>query len=278
MSSYNDIVAQAQVIYDSLSALETQITELQLLINALLNFIPQAPPPAPPPPPPPPGPFVVIENAYTDLITSEHRDKPKFLSAVAIAVQPWVDQITLLQTVPTRYDLDVCIGQQEDFVGQWVGIDRYLSEPITGVYFSFDTIGLGWDQGTWWQTFDPISELDALPDDSYRLLLRFKIAANIWDGTIPTAYSIFSQLFKLTGISILIQDNGDMSMIFALFGDLPNAITQELFTRGELVLRPAGVQTVFMIPSIANNPYFGFDVQNASISGWDNGSWGVITA
>jgi hypothetical protein len=215
---------------------------------------------------------------YTSLITSEHQSAPKFMAMVALLAQWAVDRRNMLASIPTSYDLDSAVGQQLDRVGEWVGISRNLSLPLTSVYFSFDTTGLGFDQGTWLGPFDPTTGLVSLPDDQYRILLYATITANNWDGTVPGAYDAWNTVFRPLGYSILIQDNQDMTMTVVLVGPSPDAVTLALFTGGYLNLRPAGVGiTNYYLPSVPGSPVFGFDVETTSIAGFDVGGW-VIPA
>ena len=215
---------------------------------------------------------------YTSLITSEHQSAPKFMAMVSLFAQWAVDRRNMLASIPTLYDIDSAVGQQLDRVGEWVGISRNLSLPLTGVYFSLDTTGLGFDQGTWLGPFDPTTGLVSLPDDQYRILLYATIAANNWDGTVPGAYAAWNTVFQPLGYSILISDNQDMTMSVVLVGPSPDAVTLALFTGGYLNLRPAGVGiTNYYLPSVPESPVFGFDVETAAISGFDVGGW-VIPA
>lgn len=215
---------------------------------------------------------------YLDLVTSEHRDKPLFMAMIAAVCQPIVDTLAVISTLPQVFDLDLAAGTQLDVVGEWIGISRVLSVPLTGVYFSFDTAGVGFDEGTWKGPFDPDTALFSLPDDSYRLLLRATALNNSWDGTIPAAYAIWDVLFEGTGFELLIQDYGNMHMLFALLGPAPDAVTLALFTGGYLNDRPSGVRIDgYMTGSVPDTPYFGFDVQNDSIAGFDTGAWGTLT-
>lgn len=211
---------------------------------------------------------------YTSLITSEHQSAPRFMAMVSVLAQWVVDRRTLLDSIPDLYDIDTAIGQQLDRVGEWVGISRNLSIPLTGVYFSFDTVGLGFDQSTWQGPFDPTTGLVALPDEQYRILLYATITANNWDGTIPGAYTAWNTVFAPLGYSILIADNQDMTMNVVLVGPSPDAVTLALFTGGYLNLRPAAVGIAdYYLPSVPGAPVFGFDVENSSISGFDVGGW-----
>jgi hypothetical protein len=217
-------------------------------------------------------------SQYTKLITSEHSDKLNFVAVISLLVQGLADNSAVMSSMPGLYDLDVAVGVQEDTDGVWIGKSRILSEPLTGVYFSWDTEGLGWDQGVWLGPFDPVDGLVSLGDEDYRRLLRATIAANHWDGTIPEAYAIFDLLFSGTGIELLIQDRAAMEATFAFVGKIPDAVTLGLLETGQLLkLKPVGVRIgEYMIQSVPDVPLFGFDVENSSIAGWDVGAWGTI--
>lgn len=214
-------------------------------------------------------------TGYTDRITSEHQGLPNFSAVLSAVLQPVADIAQTIGSLPAAFDLDSAVGAQLDIVGLWVGISRQLSEPLVGVYFSFDSLNLGFDQGTWQGPFDPTSGLVSLPDDAYRALLYATIGANQWDGTIPGAYAVWDLLFG-SSEKVLIQDFGDMSMLTALMDKSANATINALFTTGAIRLKPAGVRLVTAVPSVALSPLFGFDVQNASIAGWDSGCWPTI--
>jgi hypothetical protein len=148
---------------------------------------------------------------YTSLITSEHSGKPNFSAMVAAVAQCFADQINVMQSIPAAFDLDTAVGVQLDAVGLWAGITRQLKLPLN-VYFSLDTANLGFDQGSWQGPFDPSAGLVSLDDATFRTLIRAKIAANSWDGTIPGAAAAYSNLFNGSGSYIFIQDNMDMTM------------------------------------------------------------------
>lgn len=217
-------------------------------------------------------------SAWLKLITSEHNDKPNYMATVAVVLQPIADIMATIAAMPALFDLDNAVGDQLDKVGLWVGVSRNVSVPLTGVYFSFDEAGVGFDEGTWFDQFNPLSGLVILPDDAYRTLLRATIAANQWNGTTPGVYAAWNTLFAGTGFGILIQDYGNMHMAYALTGPVPDAVTRALFTGGYLNLKPSTVKIDFyMTPTVANVPYFGFDVENAAISGFDGGAWAALT-
>jgi RNAse (barnase) inhibitor barstar len=212
---------------------------------------------------------------YTSLITSEHSSKPKFAAMVAAVSQCFADQINVMQSIPAAFDLDQAIGVQLDAVGLWVGITRQLKLPLN-VYFSLDTVNLGFDQGSWQGPFDPSSGLVSLDDATFRTLIRTKIAANSWDGTIPGAAAAYANLFAGSGSNIFLIDHQDMTMTVGISGAIPSAVTRALVSGGYLHLKPEGVRVdYYFVSSVNNTPLFGFDVQNSFISGFDTGSWAV---
>lgn len=213
---------------------------------------------------------------YTGLVTSEHADKPKFVATLSALVQCFVDLQNLELQIPFDFDLDQAIGVQLDAVGKWVGITRNVNTPLTGVYFSLDIDGLGFDQGVWQGPFDPTTGVVSLDDDTYRLLIRAKIGANNWDGTLGTSAAILNSIFG-GGTYVFIVDNGDMSIDYGIAGTLPSAIFLALLRGGYIPLKPEAVHiNGYFVPSVSNTPLFGFDVENNLISGFDVGSWAVL--
>lgn len=224
------------------------------------------------------GPSTGSVDFWLSLVTSEHRDKPKFMAMLAAVFQPLADTIVVLNTVPQAYDVDFAVGVQLDTVGQWVGISRNISTPLAGVFFSWGASGLGWGEGNWISNIQA-TQLVTLADSQYRTLLYARIAANHWEGTIPGAYAVWDTIFAGTGFGVLIQDLQHMHMAMALTGPVPDAVTKALFTNGYFDLRPAGVQIdKYYVPTVPNVPYFGFGVENANISGWGVGYWGETVA
>lgn len=139
---------------------------------------------------------MVDVSQYTGLITSEHADKPKFTAMVSAVAQCFVDQQNALGNFIPSFDLDEAVGDQLDTLGAWVGIGRRVRTPLTGVYFSFDIAGVGFDQGVWQGPFDPSTGITVLDDDTYRLLIRAKIGANHWDGTLASSAAILNLIFQ----------------------------------------------------------------------------------
>lgn len=215
----------------------------------------------------------MILDDYTKLVTSEHNDKPLFMAVVAALCQGLVDIGNQVTELPNDFDLDKAIGVQLDAVGLWVGISRVLPVPITGVYFAWDDTALtGWESGIWQGIFDPASGLTSLPDDQYRVLLRAKIAANRWDGSLVAAETIWNFLFGGTP-EIIVQDNQDMSMTVAFYGPPLSAVQQALLLGGYFPLKPSGVRVNYYGVPVNAGPLFAWDVASTELQGWEQGSW-----
>lgn len=229
-------------------------------------------------------------NDYLGLITSEHQDKPKFLATVQASVEAFVGLQNTLFSLPGNFDIDTAIGVQLDVLGEWIGRSRYVSKPITGVYFEWDGDGsLGWQKGVWQGQFDPSSGIVSLPDENYRTLLKAKIVANSWSGSIQDAYAIWASIFKGTGI--FIQDNQNMTMVIGIVGQYLDALSLALLVQGYIPIKPEGVGIDFFAVLPDPDPRFmfmwdanydlpsaysdGFDLDTPEIyfGGWDQGQW-----
>jgi len=163
-------------------------------------------------------------NYYTGLLTSEHRGQPKLTALLTAFIEPFVAQQIVLNAMPQQYDLDSAVGVQLDAVGLWIGASRFVPDvPYTG--------------GT----------LTKLNDYYYRILLKGKIFANHWDGTIPGAYNFWYQLLgKPLGLTILIKDNDDMTMNVTLV-NCSDVIVEGLFLAGLLFVKPMGVKVIYVV-------------------------------
>lgn len=212
---------------------------------------------------------------YTSLITSEHNQKPKYLAMVSLLAGTLVDIQNTTLGITGGYDLDVAVGDALDTLGRWIGLSRQVVTPITGVYFAWDTDGVGWDQGNWRGPFDPLTGLTTLDDDTYRLFLKATIGANHWDGTIEHWQSVMNYVFTGTGTVISFVDYQDMSMDVVITGVPPSALVKALIRDGYFILKPGAVRiNGYFITSVPGTPIFAWDAPgSSSFAGWDTGSW-----
>jgi hypothetical protein len=217
---------------------------------------------------------------YIDLITSRHADKPKFLATVSASVEGLVAAQNLMSGMSgSDFDLDDAEGVQLDQIGLWVGVGRSVKTPLAGVYFSFDIVGLGFDQGVWQGPFDPDSGVIVLDDSTYRLVLRAKIASNNWDGTMEGTRAVLEIIIPpSSGTFIFVEDNQDMTMTVGVAGLPLTPIQSALLTGGYISVKPQTVRIKYYATPSVPGPLFGFDVSNSNIAGFDVGNWASIIA
>lgn len=221
-------------------------------------------------------------SKYTDLITNYHAGKFKFVAHLDLSTRPLTDASTALQGLVTAFDIDSAVGVQLDVLGEWIGRNRVVSQPIAGVYFSFDTEGLGWDQGVWQGPYDPDAGYTSLSDDTYRIVLKAKIAINNWNGQNDTLPLIIETALEGSGLKMQIVDNQNMTISVWVFPEVDiSRVSLELLAairQGYLTVKAAGVwagdiQTPLIETPSVGNRFFGFDMDNEYIAGFDDGAW-----
>lgn len=214
-------------------------------------------------------------QSLLDLITSEYNQQPDFMAMIEGVIAPMVANSALLAALPSYFDVDTAVGAQLDVVGQWVGQSRVISVELTGVFFSWDTAGLGWDQGNW---EDPHGggSLVVLTDVDYRALLKVVIARNQWDGTTEGAYAVWAVAFEGTDTTISIQNFGDASVAFILSGSALSAVTVAMFQAGLYDIVSAGVLVrAHIVSGGPGTKFFAWDEETSLLGGWNEGSWTI---
>lgn len=166
---------------------------------------------------------------YVDNITSQHRDKPKFISWLSKSLTIIDHAYLSAKSIDINFDLDYAVGKQLDTLGKVIGRERLLTfQPLNG--------------------HNPV-----LDDETYRLVLKAKVAMNMWDGTIPQSYEIWDNIFKDIGLQL--QDNQDMSFNAYITGYV-NQIRQDLIQHGYIVPKPEGVRVNYIGKSLVDfKPY-----------------------
>ena len=195
---------------------------------------------------------------YTTLITSEHRDKPNFVATVAATCNQVSAIVDVALSLQNLFDLDTAVGEQLDQIGLWIGASRRLAVPIN-VFFSWDTQGLGWNEGQWNGQFQAETQLVVLDDEPYRLLLKVVARANHWDGTLVQYQEIMQMAFPDNFFAAT--DNQDMTMSIGLYGPPLSQVLYAMLNGGPLSkIKPAGVR-LFIEPDFN----FGFQESPSSV-------------
>lgn len=176
---------------------------------------------------------------YKTLVPSMNRDKPKFMALVDLLANG-VGAVTQVATaLQTTFDVDTALGEQLDMIGLWVGVTRRLDVPLN-VFFSWDTSGLGWDQGQWNGAYQNGSATISLDDETYRLLMKTVIKANHWDGTLVQYQTIMQTFF--VNQTFYAVDNQNMTMDVLVDGPPLTNVEIALMQTGALSkIKPAGV-------------------------------------
>ena len=214
-------------------------------------------------------------SGYLGLVTSEHRNRPRFMATVAAVTDPLCGLQELLETMRAAFDVDSAVGGQLDRTGEWIGRSRHLRLELDDVYFEWGREAVGWARGSWKGLYDPETGMVHLPDETYRLLLKAKIGANRWDGTVPGAYAVWESAFADTGSLILMQDNQDMSVVIGLAGTPLDAVMRNLLLQGYLPLKPEGVRVAWYAVAPERGPLLGWNCETGGLSGWGKGIWPV---
>jgi hypothetical protein len=172
-------------------------------------------------------------------------------------------------------------------VGQWVGRNRFITTPVTGVFFAFNSaeaLRIGFDQGQWLGEYQPTDAIVKLDDDTYRTILKLQVQANQWDGTLQSISESLIQVFP----NLYIQDLGDTPTgLMAMHVLIPTALIDSLLlyvAEQDFPIKPSGVRMTFIDnPAVTGaGPVFAFDVPYTAgppvgpMGGFNQGSWGQI--
>lgn len=189
-------------------------------------------------------------DSYLNNITSEHRDKPNFIAWLSAHLNIIDDIYNVLKGMDNDFDIDNAIGAQLDTLGVIIGRERTL-------------------------TFQPLNNFNpVLTDDYYRLILKAKIAFNMWDGTIPSMYEIWNNIYgNDNDLSLQIKDNQDMSFNAYITG-YTDQIQQDLIQHGYIIPKPQGVKVNYVGRSkISSNQYSAMKVTVSKVetitTSWD---------
>lgn len=188
--------------------------------------------------------MAAVLDDYLALVPSANKVQPNFMAVLSATLQPMVDAINVVESIPMLLDVENATGAALDIVGEWVNMSRTLRTPILGVYFAFDTPGLGFDEGVWFSSGDPLSGVTVLDDETYRTMIKLKIVANHWDGSMGMANQALVDGFGSQGDPpvVWVEDNFDMTLSYKTTS--PVSLIQALVAGGYMPFRTAGVDQV----------------------------------
>ena len=159
-----------------------------------------------------------LSEAYLNLITSQHRDKPRYMSIMAAFLGHTDDIFSAGIYLDDEFDLEIARGKQEDILGMFVGEERMLD-------------------------FIPQSgESPVLDNESYRVLLKSRIIKNLWKGGVEDLKDSWEELFN---DRIKIRDNQDMTIDILVKDPFDNRLN-EAIARGKVFPKPQSVLVTYV--------------------------------
>lgn len=180
-----------------------------------------------------------MDNSYKSIITSEHRNKPKFNSTVSVLLQKLQDYWQAGEMLITGFEIDNSQGKQLDWIGAKVGANRTVN----------------------------LNNIEAynLTDVDYKILIKAQIAKNSWKGGIEDLQNLWQNLF---GSRLIIIDNQDMSIDIYLLGNLSETIIN-LIKANVVIPKPASVKINYAY--YAKGKVFSYGLENDLCTGY--GGW-----
>jgi hypothetical protein len=190
--------------------------------------------------------------SYQALITSEHNQKPNFMSVVGVIVGAAADSVVAAQNIIPAFNLTTAVGNQLDILGLWIGQSRRIPNVLVTGFFGFSEVSTGNPDGLqepfgelpnpsiggiWYNLGQVNSGTTILSDGAYLTILKARIVKNQWNGTLS---GIETALQYILGVPCSIADNGTLSLNI----NIPLPITpleQALLESIDILPRPAGV-------------------------------------
>jgi len=196
-----------------------------------------------------------VVSYYQDRLILQYRGQPKASQTIAAFVKQAVcDYVT--QAVQNGYDLYTAIGTQLDILGKYIGVSRNLATPNPNPQtFGFERYSLiggnpnglqryagGINTGVIWMRYGyATSNLVALNDDQYRIVLQLKIILNSNDGTL---YSIQNYLNTFFPKTITLTDNADMTLTYSISSALVSIVPISVLE--QFLPKPMGVSITYV--------------------------------
>jgi hypothetical protein len=189
---------------------------------------------------------------YAARITSEHNQKPKFMSMVSLVTGAIGDVLEGIQSIEAAFDLDNAIGVQQDILGLWIGQPRVVSQVLVQGLFGFSETSTGQADGAqlpfgeltnptiggrFYELGQIVSGTTTLSDPEYLTILKARIVRNQSDGTLAAIENALQFIF---GVPCSVADNGTLSIVINVGGAI-TPTQQALLTSLDLLPRPACV-------------------------------------
>lgn len=217
---------------------------------------------------------------YTQLITSEHNQRPKFMAMVEAVTGAWGGIAEFINTIPAEFDLDAAEGAQLDVIGLWVGQSRLIPNVLLVQYLNFEgqpaalTFGEEGNPaigGRFYSEGDSLTGSTLLADPEYRTIIRARIVRNSAKGLTSDFIRALSFIFDAPAV---IDDRGDMAV--SVYIGRPLSLTELAIITGlDILPRPSGVR-IATRGYYNGDGYLGFDGQEGAATFSEEGYTGPI--
>ncbi|WP_277561364.1 DUF2612 domain-containing protein [Acinetobacter beijerinckii] len=188
-----------------------------------------------------------IDN-YLKLITSQHRNKPKYQAMIEETIQPIIDIKNSIQSLPTYFDLETATGDQLATIAKWVGapttIDNAIPLPLFGFEGQPEALPFGEladpEIGGYWRESGQSGYTTGTIETE---LLRNVIKAQIYKNScICSLYDAIVILDLITDDQYTVFDSGLMWIGVGVHSSMPIPMRQLM---REMLPKPAGVGVKF---------------------------------
>ena len=189
---------------------------------------------------------------YQDLMLYQHQVQPKATETIALLVRQAICDLLPL-AVQNAFDIKTAEGAQLDILGKYIGISRKVAVELDRPYYRFalsesydpmaplvgfiDSADVEINAGSvWYKTTYATESFYEMTDYQYRTMLMLKIVLNNSDNTLK---SIDETLFQFFGSDLVLWDNKDMTLSYAINPAAQSTIT--LAYNLGLIPKPQGV-------------------------------------
>lgn len=186
-------------------------------------------------------------NDYIRLVTSSHKNQPKFIETIKVSINPLVDSINFLRELNGFFNIETAIGKQLDIIGAWVGMPRIVPDvmhlPLFGFISQPQALPFGdppnSEIGGYWRESGMSGKLGyRLDDDLYRKAIIAKIYRNKCSCLMSDAHNIVS---TLTNVQFEIIDHLNMTISLNFLEEI-DSVTLEIIRF--LFPKPMGINLI----------------------------------
>lgn len=160
-------------------------------------------------------------NEYVNLVTSQHRQKPKFIESIKVAISPIIDCQNMLLNLSRFHDLETAQGKCLENLAHWTGTPLIIPGVAQLEYFGFEdqpsslTFGETDDLsiGGYFRESGQTGTGGLVPAGEFlRCLIQAKILKNHSTGNLDETKDILNLV--LGHVEFRVTDNHDMTVTF----------------------------------------------------------------